>query len=157
MQIILTEKDKERFWSKVEKGGEDECWLWKACKHKKGYGWFKVNHQLMRAHRIAFLIRNGFLPVNLCVCHKCDVRDCQNPSHLFLGTPSENNKDRNMKGRQMRGERHIFAKLTNDDVRKIRKLGEERQITRKEISKMFNIKPRHVYKILKRELWKHVS
>jgi hypothetical protein len=37
------------------------------------------------------------------VCHTCDVRDCVNPDHLFVGTQKANVADMIAKGRDFRG------------------------------------------------------
>jgi len=50
------------------------------------------------------------------VCHKCDVRHCVNPDHLFLGTAKDNLMDMASKGRSIHGTKHHMAKLTPNDV-----------------------------------------
>ena len=70
------------FWRKVIKN--DECWLWSGSCNKDGYGCAWWDKKAIAAHRLSFLIHNGYLP-NVCR-HKCDVRNCVNPSHLENGT-----------------------------------------------------------------------
>ena len=95
----MARNDKHSFWKKVKVGKDDECWEWLACKNKKGYGFFRVNWILRRAHRFAWTVTYGKIPEGLFVCHRCDNPGCCNPKHLFLGTNTDNMVDMISKGR----------------------------------------------------------
>lgn len=79
----------DRFWSKVVK---NECWLWLGSL-AGGYGQLQVNGKSVRAHRFSWELHNGLIPEGLWVLHKCDVCNCVNPAHLYLGTRVENIRD----------------------------------------------------------------
>lgn len=116
--------ERERFWSKVQTGAADECWLWTASCFWDGYGQFSRNRIMRRAHRVAWEFTNGAIPPGLLVCHRCDQPKCVNPSHLFLGTVQDNSDDMVRKNRQarqdVRGTKNPNAKLTEADVSAIR-------------------------------------
>jgi hypothetical protein len=91
----------ERFWAKVDKSGD--CWLWTgATGGKDGYGKIQRGRRGMGylwAHRVAFDLEYGAIPLGLQVLHRCDNPLCVRPEHLFLGTRSDNMRDAANKGR----------------------------------------------------------
>ena len=82
--IEFSEKDLKRFWSKVEKGGPEECWLWNKTLDKQGCGRILWQDRAYAAHRVAYMILRGD-PGNKTVLHTCDNPSCCNPNHLYLG------------------------------------------------------------------------
>jgi hypothetical protein len=114
------------FWSRVDVRGPDECWLWKGKDNfnkktgKGGYGTYFLNSTRISAHRFAYMISIGPIPNGLCVLHKCDVRRCVNPSHLFSGTLLDNNRDMFRKGRGSNPPRWSTIS-TPEEVRQIRR------------------------------------
>ncbi len=97
--IVLTEDHIARFWAKVDRRSDDECWEWTAHIDNHGYGTFAAANKMALSHRVAFLIGHGVDPKGFCVCHKCDNRRCCNPAHLWLGTQRDNVIDGIQKGR----------------------------------------------------------
>lgn len=71
---------RQRIVEKIIVNG-DGCWIWQEAKHDDGYAAFWDGQRTGQAHRIAFEVFRGSVPVGMLVCHKCDVRDCVN--HVY--------------------------------------------------------------------------
>ncbi len=98
-QLRLTME--ERFWAKVLRSADSECWGWTAAT-VQGYGVIGLSHRgtgNMLAHRYSYLIHKGPIPDGMEVCHTCDNPPCCNPAHLFLGSHTDNMDDAYAKGR----------------------------------------------------------
>lgn len=101
-----TDSDRRRFWAKVSVQESDSvCWLWVGSRTSNGrYGQFILTSvhgrtQPIGAHRAAWELTRGAIPADHHVLHSCDTPLCVNPSHLFLGTHTDNMRDASAKGR----------------------------------------------------------
>lgn len=125
--------DVARFRSKVRTADDDGCWEWTGHRggYKNRYGSFYIGGRTCYAHRVAFQIAYGpFLHI-FQICHSCDNPTCVRPDHLFLGAGMDNMVDARRKGRPvgvhsgpsplLRGTRNGMARLTESDVREIRR------------------------------------
>ena len=136
-------------WSKVDKKGEDDCWMWLGYKNKEGYGRTWIDDRGYYAHRVIFDLAypntitlnapestadNGFL------LHTCDNPSCCNPKHLFVGTHADNMADKIAKGRSPdfsggKGPRCKLSMSQAQEIRELRKQG----VSARELAKRYEI------------------
>lgn len=86
------------------------CCHWTASRNAAGYGICGDIDGERLAHRISFATVHGPIPDERHIHHKCEVKDCINPDHLEMLTPTEH--------RSLHGQ--ADSTLTWDDVRAIR-------------------------------------
>lgn len=105
--INLTDKDVERFWSKVDKNGPipahnpdaGPCWVWTRGCYPDGYPQFSVRLKSLRGGILGFILGGGTFENGLVVRHvACRNKKCVNPSHLRSGTQQDNIDDRSRDG-----------------------------------------------------------
>lgn len=147
----------DRFLSKIAKSPEDGgCWLWTGYLDKDGYGTFNPESKtLKKAHRFSYLMHVGPIAEGLCVCHSCDRPSCCNPAHLFLGTATDNDKDRDNKGRQAKGERIGNSRFTASEILEIRRMRES-GMTQQAIANKVGAAQPVISAIVLRKTWKHI-
>ena len=119
----ITDKDIERFWSKVDIDlNYNSCWEWTGYRNNYGYGKFRLGGKATSTHRVAYMFERGDIPKGMHVLHRCDNPPCVNPNHLFTGTHQDNMRDKESKnrGNRPKGSTHGRAKLTESDIPVIR-------------------------------------
>ena len=146
----------ERFWTKVDIRGLDECWEWKGAKGSDGYGTIGEGGRggcILGAHRVAFFLEYRYWP-NLHVLHRCDNPACVRVSHLLLGTHADNMAARAKKGRGAdgSGEANLAAKLTEGQVVEMRRL-HALGLTQRALSEKFGTSRSNVTRIIHRKTW----
>lgn len=162
----------ERFWTKVQKS--DGCWLWTGGIASSGYGHAGCHGRVTTAHRVAWYLTTGEMPPShLDVCHKCDVKTCVRPEHLFLGTRRDNVLDMLKKGRgnpakgdksssrlhpesRPRGTKVYAAKLNDEIVRFIR-AEHAKGVGVRELGRRLRISHTTVGCVIRGVSWKHVA
>lgn len=134
---------------------DTECWLWVKTISRSGYGLIKTGRRLVLAHRLSYEVRHGVrLARTQLVCHKCDVRNCINPTHLFVGTWRDNAQDMIQKRRHKFGEEHHHAKLTWDDVIAIRETHSKGLMSSTELAAKYEMCRRQINAIVSRCSWR---
>jgi hypothetical protein len=135
------------------------CWKWIGGKNRhngKGRVWDPDRRKHVSAPRAAWEINHGPIPEGMYVCHHCDNPNCVRPSHLFLGTPSDNMQDAIRKGRlwqpDTRGERHGGRVLTAAMVINMRRM-HRGGLSCAKISRHLGIKLGTVYNAVSGRRW----
>lgn len=78
------------------------CWLWQGAKNTKGYPCLRIGGRAGRTvtvHRLMAEAQYGPIPSGMLACHHCDTPACVNPAHLYIGSPSDNMRDKIERGR----------------------------------------------------------
>lgn len=143
----------ERLMSHVYPEPNSGCWLWDGNIQTNGYGSMGSFGGDVYAHRASYEIHRGPIPKGLHVCHRCDVRACVNPDHLFLGSPKANNDDKVAKQRHVYGSRVWSAKLTEADIPVIREM-RGRGRSRGDVAADFGVSTARILEIEKGRAWK---
>lgn len=140
----------DRFWEKVDRDGPvpphrpelGPCWIWTAgVGISNGYGRINRGGDIgpEYTHRISWELNVGPIPDGMHVLHKCDVRRCVRPDHLFLGTNDDNVADMNAKGRRVSAMQRLSdAEIV--DIRSLVAFGADRKVVARE----FGISREHV-------------
>lgn len=150
----------------------DGCWLWTAPVTAAGYGKIAIpGKKSVSAHRMAYELTVGPIPAGLMVCHHCDIKRCVNPDHLFLGTARDNSHDAMKKGllphgptaavnrhpeTRARGERQGAAKLTDAQVREIKRILRAGLLSQRSLARLLGVSERTIGWIANGKRWTHI-
>lgn len=159
-----------RIEKKIDRVTESGCWIFTGAVNHFGYGMVGLGGRkdgIDRVHRIMYRKHFGAIPDGMYVCHRCDVPSCCNPSHLFLGTSKDNNRDMELKKRNSppprnihdKGEYRYNSKLTEEIVLKGRAMvlsGDSISSVIRYISKITGASSGPIYRALKGRSWRHV-
>ena len=138
-----------------EKDPETGCREWLGSCNSNGYGTIKYDGKMVLVHRLVWYLVYKRWPEDM-LLHSCDNPCCINIKHLREGSAQDNMRDRDNKNRQTKGKDVDNARLTENQVIKIRRMGIIGKYTQKEIGEMFGISRENVSLICSRKRWKHV-
>jgi hypothetical protein len=147
----MSEELYKRFDKYVIPEPNSGCWLWMG-PVQKGYGALSRGRRgegMVRAHRVSYERAYGPIPDGMHVLHKCDVRPCVNPEHLFIGTNKDNLADMAAKGRSCHGEKHYQGKLSAVDVVEIRASSESQRA----LARRYGVTQALISRIQSRQTW----
>ena len=162
------EKMKPYYWNLFKEKiniNENQCWIWMAGHSSDGYGKFSLKDHTgihtLRAHVYSWKYHYGELPefttnhstLRTCVLHKCDVKLCVNPEHLFVGSSEMNMQDMVKKNRSSHSEMNIKSKLTEEQVLAIRNESKDGNLYLKDVALKYNISYSNLYDIIYGKYW----
>lgn len=132
------------------------CWILTTGTDTNGYPQLRVVGTLVRVSRISYEVFKGPIPPGMFVCHSCDVRQCVNPEHLWLGTAAENSQDMASKGRggkaDKRGEKNSNAKLSAADIVAIRASALKATV----VAQQYGTSAKNIRRIRSGQRWPHL-
>jgi hypothetical protein len=151
---------KVKFYKHVLLPNENGCMLWASSKTLpdwRGYGETRDRggHRVL-AHHLSFRLHVGDIPEGFLILHTCDNRACVAPDHLYLGTASDNAKDRHRRNRdnQPAGENQYLAKFTNQQAREIREEYNLHGVTTRQLAKKYRVTQATIQYLLARKTYK---
>ena len=150
--ITLLPMDVPRLAERLARGsqpGANGCRVWAGRTTPDGYGKITLRKVDLYAHRMAWTTSVGPIPPGMFVLHKCDNPPCISIAHLFLGTPADNMRDRDAKGRGA-------ARLNDVAVRVIRLMYERGMATQQQLAEAHGVGHSTVSRVVLRKSWAHV-
>lgn len=149
----------DRFWSKVDRQGPSDCWVWTGARNEHGYGVMRPEGQrsgpTIKAHRVSLSLVGVDID-GVVVRHSCDNPPCVNPAHLSTGTKADNSADMVARGRSPRGSRSGASKLTERQVAEIRARHASGELHRV-LAADYGVSRVTITHIVNGKTWRHVT
>ena len=154
---MLSKPLADRFWEKVDVRSPSQCWEWTASRRPDGYGQISETQtrKILAAHRVSYELNRGAIPEDHEVRHTCNNPGCVNPTHLVLGTHTDNMVD------MAKANRSGLSKLSFKQVAAIREMRERHNYSRSGITvwlaNWFGISQGHVSAICNGTYRRHTN
>ncbi len=135
------------------------CLIWNGKVGDQGYASVNIRGKSFLIHRLVCEQHFGRKLVGEeCALHKCDIRRCVSPFHLFIGTRKDNNDDKTFKKRNNspRGESHGSAKMTTKEAREVIDLIKDGRMRLKDIADVYGVHPTTVSGIKSGRKWSYI-
>lgn len=137
------------------------CWLWLGSINRLGYGQTAYFNGVTKAHRLSWLTHRGTIPDRMMVLHKCDVRQCINPDHLFLGTQTDNMRDMARKGRgksiPQLGAKNPMARLSEGAASQILARYRAGGVSQHALAADYGVAVMTINRLVRGLTWKHLQ
>ena len=162
MSGAVKQHPEDRFYQKTELASRPSslsvstpCLEWTGYRVATGYGQFWADGRRQSAHRWIFQHQNGIIAEGLEVRHKCDNPRCVRVDHLELGSRQDNVDDMMERNRRAstKGTQNGRSKLSEEQVREIRRHLAEKQLSTRKIARMYSVSQGVVSNIKHRRIW----
>lgn len=131
---------------------ENGCWMWQGKTKTGDYGTLSINHKTTMVHRLSYEMHKGEIPEGLMVCHKCNVKLCINPDHLYVGTHNDNMRDM-ADSDVMKGEANPKSILTQSQVVEIKQMIKDRKVVYRKIAETYGVSRQAIKDIASGRTW----
>lgn len=148
-----SDSERIRMCVDVQRNG---CWRWRLTTFRSGYGMIRVRGKNMLAHRFAWEALRGPIPEGAALCHRCNVKLCCNPHHLYIGT-TQTNADDVARARSLLGSKHPRARFDEGQVRAIRAEYARGGVIYAELAKRYGVSLGTIGAIINGRNWRHVQ
>ena len=136
---------------------DGECWLWTGNRHARGHARLTIKGRNHAVHRLMYELRRGPIPENKILLRRCQHPHCINPGHYRLVTHAQKGRLLQQEGRYACGSRTSCAKLTEADVKRIRRLHAAGKRSCRQLAEEYDVDGSNIIRIVLRQRWKHVE
>lgn len=153
-------KNLHRFATTIEYPNDVRlCWMWRGDANEGGYGRFWYKGKKYPAHRVMMCLLTGQPhPEGKVIDHMCSVTGCVNPFHLRFLTPLQNMRvSRVVSGRKTRGSLNGQSKLTEQDIKNIRREYASGAVTQRELATKYGTSQALISLIFKGKKWGYIG
>lgn len=124
---------------------------------KDGYPRAKHGGRMWRLNRLIFTFVNGEIPEGKVVGHLCNNKGCINPHHLYLTTAAENSTQAKLDGLYKTGIENGRAKLSEEDVKELRRLYYEETVSQDNLAKKYKLSQSTVSAIVRKKTYTNIG
>ncbi len=136
--------------------GKGGCWLWTGNRHESGSARLTHKGRNHYAHILAYRLAKGPVPAGMSLLRTCDHAHCINPAHVRPATSKQIVRRMLKTGSLSRGSRHPGSKLTEANVRRIRRVYAGGKTSYVKLGREYGVDSTLIVRIVQRKRWRHV-
>lgn len=137
--------------------GTGGCWLWTGNRHANGYARLTRKGRTLFVHRLAYALVKGPVPRGMSLLRTCGHAHCINPAHMRPVTREQIVRRMLKTGAFARGSGHPGSKLTEANVRRIRRVYAKGRSSCGVLAREYGVDSTLILRIVQRKRWRHVE